>query len=367
MNINYSQDPHASSVSETLSINKLHVFFKEAFLPNQEEFHHISSIEDFKIIPKSKEGFLRTLVNVRPGCPRDNLNILDLACGDTPFLRKLIDQHDSNECSTDKCDKFANVVAKKVRYVAVDLDFPYGYRTSLKPLLEKLNKCFEFIPYSIDLSKSSHLELLLSLKGDKPFDMIILSNALHELSPESWPELLSLIPELINDNGIFLFLDLTNPMGLIKKTKSFESIITEKSYWEADAIYCLWSHAIEIGKKMGMNVTPSFGHDGTEPYWYMQMKKKENISSREDRKLAISLYLKEFVTNRLNDWKIDSKSEREKVINEFRENPNEVDKLIFLALRYLCLCASDTRMRESLIQLDLEEAITNKLIKNGTN
>jgi hypothetical protein len=346
-----------NGIPDPLSVENLTLFFKDAFSPNTDEFIPYSSFKEFIHIDKNKIGYLNTIENMMDNrSHKENYNILDLASGDILFLKKLLHQHGQGECSEGKCSNFSKDVAKKVKYVAVDKGFSSKFLDPVLTLLSKYKNCFELICHSLDIGRTQDLDYLKYIYKETPFDLIILSNTLHEISPAAWPDILSTIPELLNDDGHFVFLDLTNPMALEEIDDSFKKFISGQSFWEADAIYCYRSDVQELIDKIGFDGTLKLGHDHDIPYWYVKAKNKGDLLPYAQRKEAAFSFLSTFVEKHLNEWKEISRTEREKVrgnlVLEF--NPY---LFIFSAIRYLCLCASDTRTRECLESLNLKETI----------
>jgi hypothetical protein len=336
-----------SGVEDPLSLDVLDKFFQDAFLPNQEAQ---TPPEDYLRLIDNQKNFTKSMEVARPKCKDGEMRILDLASGDPQFLKLLLKNHGSIKCPSSDCQKFSSEYAKRVHYIAVDIAFPADYKESLKDILSQYKNCFKLVFEHLDLSDSHDLKRLGSMKDDMLFDMVILSNALHEISPVMWHELLSLIPDLMDDNGVFFLLDLPNPMHLKKHDDIYKSILKTNSFWEADAIYCSQEDAIELVKSMGLDGKACFGPNDDSPYWLIVGNKKKETPPIEIRRKAIAAFFISLIHKRFLCWKDNSGIERNNVKKIFR-GPKDPHNRILSALRYLCLCASDTRIREY-IQLD---------------
>gem|GEM_PF-2843740 len=352
-------------IPDPLSLPNLTQFFKDAFLPNSDEIVQFSSFDEFVQIRENKNRYISTIYDMTDNrSEKEIYSILDLAAGEILLLKKILDQHGSHECYGVGCKDFETDFAKKVRYVAVDKKFPTELLDYLEPFNSKNNKCIQFSHHLLDLNNEDALDYLKYKYRDTPFDLIVLSNTLHEISPEALPNILSTIPDLLSEDGHFAFLDLTNPMTIDEINSSYKRFSTGKSFWEADAIYFDRSDIKVLIDQIGLNGIHGFGHDHDISYWHVKAKKKKDITSQQRKEATLS-FLSEFLEKHLNNWKDTSKNERKEVKNKFGLS-NDPYIFVFSALRYLCRCASDTRIRECLESISLLENITS-LKKQGND
>ena len=179
-------------------------------------------------------------------------NILDLAAGDISFLRRLLNFHEGSKCSDTNCTKFGREFAENVKYVAIDYKFSPEIIKAHKKFVSKYPKCIKYIPHKFNLVWEADLLSLKEKYKNAKFDLIILNNALHEISLNKWPTILLTVYDLLKVDGHFALIDLTNPMALVDIEQSYTRFKKKCSFWDADAIYCINSAAGKLISHIGL-------------------------------------------------------------------------------------------------------------------
>jgi SAM-dependent methyltransferase len=328
-------------------VENLHKFLKDAFTPNEEDVHKYSNETEFLKFNRSKQGFVKTFDVIMTDLKKNSsLNILDLAAGDFPFFKRLA------KIRTD----LPKHVSKKINYVAVDKEYSNEIFESVKSILKDSGDALKFTPHKIDLTREEGLRALIEKCNGKKFNMIILSNAFHELAANRWPDVLAVIPQLLHRDGRFVLLDLINPMEHNGSGGAYEKFVKKQSFWESDAIYCQREEIFDFFHNIDWQggLAPD---DIDRPYWYFIAKRDGNFISNVNKKAAVHSHIKSFVENRLSKWKAESSQIRKEVMDIYNDPLcMNIQYKIFVAIRYLCLCATNTKMHECFELLKKDES-----------
>jgi hypothetical protein len=318
-------------------IRALQEFFLRALLPGARidgnALGFTVPFETFLAKANADKQYADLLRHVLPDQGLDELKILDLACGPSPLLATLLEDHRDRECSGKPCQHFGRVVS----YLGVDRTILEDYKHHHQKFAERFDRCFPRVAFeSLDLSKRSDLETLRS-RGQ--FDMVALSNAMHELPLESWTEILLLVPDLLTDQGLFVLLDLGLDARFNSAYWEEMNFLKRPRFWEASAIWINGDDAVSLVAAAGLKVADKRLNEGQlGDWWYVKGRKTAGaLRPLEDRRADLRTTIASIVNGQQESCGRTLPEELDAAKELVQKKPTNT---IPIGLRYLALCAS---------------------------
>lgn len=197
--------------------------------------------------------------------------ILDVCCGWPLLLHKLIRQRENElTCGDEYC------------YVACDT---IAAQDDFKLHIESLRVRAGPLGVTIhdvlgDAADPKAFASAVRDKFDGLFDLILFSNALHEVRPRAIPDLLFTLVSLLDDAGRLVIID-PDPTWLLEPSRwnGLAKLADLEIDWEATAVWLPSSTYSEILKGFGCTVT-SLDAARSQAFWILQ-------ATRPDRKSVV--------------------------------------------------------------------------------
>lgn len=232
-------------------LKQLEEFFTQAFSPSPRETD--CNPNDFKTVIKAAgvglgaNEHIASIINevwskAHSAEGDESIRILDIACGRSPVLAAILRDH--QECPFGTNGQKAK---HKIEYLGIDCT-NNNYWQPLLWFAKKANCCFE-LPEWLENRDLNRSETLDELKSKGLWNIIVLSDALHEISPQSWPSLLKTLHMLLKPNGIFLLVDLD--WDYIRDSTWGEEEL-HVNFWEAGAIWLRRAQATRLLRDIGI-------------------------------------------------------------------------------------------------------------------
>lgn len=347
----------APAPSSPIDVSRLLKFMGDAFHPLADP-PTLEPFGNFVTLPDAQKGYVKSLKQNLQWISKVNnvgneVRMLDLASGHTPVLRTLFWDHEDQDCSEEICKRFRHRSSiEKLSYVAVDRDFPEGFVEKLREIGIRFQKCFPLVDCTkLDLNNAEDLDKLDRLYSGRPFRCVVLANAWHELSTSAGHELLARIPNLLEEDGYFIFLDISNVLGLEDLDNAMKRYRNGTCYWESNAVYATSQLAENLICATGLEYhIAETCPDKYAEWWYVIGKKGScAIPPLEERIDSVRTCWQHYFKSEHSAWlKSKSREIRDGVIRKWKHPSANIEDVLFDSLRYLCLCASHSRYAEDL-------------------
>lgn len=283
--------------------------------------------------------------------PTEPTSVLDLGCGDLLLLRKILEQHTSDD---------GNHLIAPVSYLGLDIveHKSKTYWTSLAH-----GQCLKCFP-SIDYHKV-HLDepgLLASTLANHPrFDLIVLSNVLHELSPRHIISLFEVLIERLSENGRLFILDPDWPWCAstdawqpkerrgeteAQRRQRERHLLDLRIEWETDAVWFSHTGAREFLRAFGFNAVVRLQRRPSMHLWSGLCPRRAEAAPHEGRK-ALAAH----VADQVKSERIRIAEMRHELRTLFARNPGINSEVFVKIFEFFAACASQCRRLEALEEL----------------
>jgi len=273
------------------------------------------------------------IVNAAP----QNHKILDLCCGWPLFLEKLIIQLRSE---TPRQGEY--------HYVACDVNaWQEEFKRELSTLEEKANglgvKVYRLFA---DVSEPTLRDIVRAVYKE-PFDVILFSNALHEIPPRAVPELLFTLISLLEDHGQLVILD-PDPDWFFdtKRWVNIEHLHRLPIDWEANGVWLPPTLYGDMLEKFGCSVKVFRANDSQTFYVLQAHRGTFDISKRVQLIEEAKEMLKQVIKIQLQT-QVDRYIQcRKDLMSHLDLGEGEKKRLLYKAVEFFTICASQARRVE---------------------
>ncbi len=311
-----------------LELDKLYQFLKKAFAPGPSEKHNPDRFD-----------VLLNLALHNPPDPEKGAKILDLGSGDCLLLEKLLKSH-----------KKKKHYKKPLRYVAIDRI--YSSENPRWKSLERQAKvcdrsCFACLKLiNFDMHQHEILSCILGGLGET-FNIIYLSNVLHEIDPSGLFNILNVIARYLDQDGRIVVLDPAVEWCLAPWPDNV-SIEHVKVEWEAEAVWYSAETITEVLEAAGFSVSDPTEAERTSNLWQVvgTVHPSREASCSEAHKI-----IEAFVSSQLETEAEKCVDLRHHVKAGFVNSGNMTPELVSKFMEFFCVCASQHRRLEVLRKL----------------
>jgi hypothetical protein len=203
--------------------------------------------------------------------------ILDVCCGWPLLLHKLILQREEEQTfDGEYCYVACDIIAAQEDF-KLHIEDLRGRRGSLGVTIHDVLG---------DAADPKALASAVRNKFDGPFDLILFSNALHEIRPRAIPDLLFTLVSLLHEAGRLVIID-PDPTWLLDPSRwnGLGKLADLEIDWEAAAVWLHSSTYSEILKGFGCTVTLTDARR-SQPFWVLQVARESGFTAG-DRKSVV--------------------------------------------------------------------------------
>lgn len=276
-------------------------------------------------------------LQVNPSAPT---RVLDLGCGDWLLLEKLLEQHHGP----------AGHLEATCSYFGIDLPPDEDEVRWSRLHSERCTTCFPQVEKrTFNLTQDEGL--VGAIQARAPYDLIVLANVVHELSPPRVVELFALLFSHLKATGKLIAIDpdctwcFSPEAWTAPKEWHLEALPVE---WETDAVWLSHLGADSVLKAMGYTATVHL-HRRTMHLWTA-------IGSRpgttEDAKVPQGIHaFKEHLAQQIDSERVRISRLRQELRRLYRRHTSMTGELLVKTLQFFSACASQCRRLEAMEEL----------------
>lgn len=276
-------------------------------------------------------------------CHDRTLRVLDLGAGDCLFLSKLIEDHKKKGQCIPQLKNMA-----KLQYNAVERHLSEQDQLWQKMIAEckGLACCFTRPKlWPIDIT-SENGRLLQKTLGKSRFDLILLSNIIHELPPTHLKPIFSILGGCLKEQGELFLLDpdadwCWSPTAW----ETPENSLVPKIEWEAGAIWLSSQQVIELLKAVGFrDVEPLEAPRSKMDLWKIVAK---SFCRAEGAETETKRILIQTIDNRTSQILAKCKDHRNLVAKSLSSHDGDQRILALRLVEFFTACASHAKHSEA--------------------
>jgi hypothetical protein len=272
----------------------------------------------------------------------DSHRILDLCSGWPLLLQNLIKQLSSDPQRREN-----------YHYVACDMNISSDDQHWAELVSTAKKHGIKLSLVSTNVSESDALRGTLRVKAKSKFDLILFSNALHEISPAKIPQLLFTLVDLLSDQGQLVLIDPKSTWLLDpERWSNLERLNQLEVDWEANAVWLPEETYRSILRLFGCTVR-SFVPERSQWFYVLHAHRKNfNASERIQLVKEATDILRQALHTQIeseNKRYISCRGElTHQLINSLNHNKNQ---LLYKAVEFCSVCASQAKRVEASEQL----------------
>lgn len=299
-----------------------------------------------------KEDTSRTDILIERALARPG-RILDLCCGWPLLLEKLVEEHPAGGCNNNlreylACDLGAATPHFKRRWGRLQRELSSKGCTCIRPLQ----------PLPVDVTDTSTLKAGVTGRGFANVDVVLLANALHELSPLRVPDLFwTLTQELMAPGSTLLLLDPAPDWAVRAENWKVHDPSHLKVEWETHAVWLppdVYSAAL---KELGCEIDASQANRPSQQFWFIAATKMDGSPRDMDHTMStLRSMVQRAIDGQVQRENARYADMRDALAARFPDMRQEHHAPAFMsALHFLCVAASQARRLDVLSAMKAEQ------------